>query len=122
HLHVLVHLAGAGKLGLRLLVTPYALVERAEAEVTVGRERPRTELLGQGERLAVVALGLVGLWRVAVGGDLAQEAQRPGLVAAFLVVTGEIQSASGDMDGFIYATGPQVALAEIGQPERRGVL
>src|SRR5712692_2315196 len=94
-----------------------ALVECAEREVAVGDEWAHAQFGGKGKRLAVVAFGLLDVGQA--GGDLAQEAQRPSLVAAFLVVTGAPQSTVGGLACVICAPGPQIPLGEINEPGHR---
>jgi hypothetical protein len=54
-------------------------VEPAEAEVAVGDEGAHPQLLGERERVTVVAVSV--LWGIAAGGDLAEETEGPRLVA-----------------------------------------
>jgi hypothetical protein len=63
--------------------------------VAVGLERAHAQLLGQGEGLAVVAGGGLDLCRRLARRALAQEPQGPGLVAALLVLAGEVESLCG---------------------------
>ena len=55
-----------------------------EAEVAVGLERAHAQFLGQGEGLAVVGLGWLDVWGLALRGNLAEEPQGLRLVASFL--------------------------------------
>ena len=55
----------------------------------MGRERAHAKLLGDGEGLAIATLGHFGLDEIAMFVDLAQEPERPRLVAALLPVAGE---------------------------------
>lgn len=48
----------------------------------MGCQRPHTEFVGEGERLAVVGLGLVCFGRLGAGRDLAEEPPGASLIAA----------------------------------------
>jgi hypothetical protein len=61
-------------LGLRLV--PRLPVEPAGAEVAVGAQRSHSQLLGQGQGLAVGGIGLLGFGRPMLREDLADEAER----------------------------------------------
>ena len=75
------------------------------AKVAVGQERAHTELLSQGEGLAVVVFGWLDLGGITMRSDLAEEAQGPRLVAPFLVRTGEIKGLHGAGVGLLQAAG-----------------
>ena len=70
-------------------------MQGTEAKVAVGLKRTHAELVGQGERLAVVISGLLAFWRFASRRNLAEEVQGMRLVTAFLVRTGERQRPLG---------------------------
>jgi hypothetical protein len=70
------------------------------------------QLRSQGEGLAVVGLGRRALWRFAPCCDGAEEAQGIGLVAAFLVLTGECQRTLGEGVRLLQAAGQQICLSE----------
>ena len=53
-------------------------------------------------------------------GDLAQEPERPRFVATFLVITGKRESALGGLARILHSPGEQIALTQIGNPERLG--
>ena len=57
HVHLAVHRRRGGEVLLRLLALARAPVELAEAEVAVGDEGAHPELLGERERVTVVAVG-----------------------------------------------------------------
>ena len=65
--------------------------------MAVGLEGAHAELVGQGEGLAVVAGNGLDLGGSAVRGDLSQEPQGPGLMAAFVVLTGVIEGTPGKL-------------------------
>ncbi len=58
-----------------LLALACSLVEIAEAAVAVGNEGMHLQLLGERERVTVVAVSVVR--GIAAGGDLAEEAEGP---------------------------------------------
>jgi len=62
-----------------VLFRPRALagpaIELAEPEVAVGHEWSHPQLLGQGQRLPVLAFGLVEIGTIPTGRDLAAQAQ-----------------------------------------------
>src|SRR5215213_7330502 len=103
------------------------LVQRAEAEVAVGRERAHAQLVGEGEHLMVVALGLLDVRRLGARGDLAEQPERPRLVASFLVVPRVHKSTPRSLSRLFWPTGQQICFAEPGDlsrifllPEPRG--
>src|SRR5262245_7125118 len=96
HLHAAVHVDRGRQLALSLLATTSALVELAQPEVAVGRQRAHLELVGQGQRLAVVGFGLLHFGWISPGGDLAKEAERPRFVAALIVLAGLREGAPGN--------------------------
>ena len=57
-----------------MLAAPQCLIQSAEAAVAVGLERAHAQLLGQGEGLAVVGFGQLGLWGLALHRNVAKEA------------------------------------------------
>jgi hypothetical protein len=58
------------------------------------------------------------VWRVGLCGDLAEEAQYPGLVAALLLPVREVEGASGDRQRVVPPAGQEVRLPEVGEEER----
>jgi hypothetical protein len=89
-----------------------APVELAETKVAVGGERAHAELVGPGEGLAVMSLRRLQIGRVGVGGDLAEEAQDPGLVATLLLLVREVEGAPGDRERVVPAAGQEMRLPE----------
>ena len=79
---------------LRLLVIARAPVELAEAKVAVGDERVHLQLLGERERVTVVAVSV--LRGIVAGGDLAEEPEGPRLVAALTALAGKGQGSPGE--------------------------
>src|SRR5215471_14318444 len=80
HVHLAVHPRRHPQVlvGLRLPTRP--LEELTEMEVAMRDERPGSECLGQGQRLAVVAVGLLDINGITMGGDLAKQSETPGFV------------------------------------------
>ena len=101
---------------LRLLALARAPVELAEAEVAVGDEGAHAERLGEGERVAVVALRV--LRGIAAGGDLAEEAEGPRLAAALIALAGKGQGSPGEFASVLEPVGEDVRFAQIHQEER----
>ena len=58
-----------------LLALARAPVELAEAEVAVGDERAHAQRLGEGQGLAIVGLGALGVEAVGMGRDVAEQVQ-----------------------------------------------
>ena len=94
---------------LRLLALASAPVELAEAEVAVGDERAHPELLGERERVTVMAVSV--LRRIAAGGDLAEEAERPRFVGALTALAGKGQGSPGECESVLEPVGEDVRLA-----------
>ena len=95
HIHGTVQLNGGGQFNTGLLWPSQLEVQGTEAQVAVRLERAHAQLLGQGEGLAVVAGGGLALGGLLARRALAQEPQGPGLVAALLVLAGEVESLCG---------------------------
>ena len=87
--------------------------------VAVRLERAHAQFLGQGEGLAVVTGGGLALGGRLVRRALAQEPQGPGLVAALLVLAGEIDRLHGACVRVFQATRQQIHLTEAGDQERQ---
>ena len=81
--------------------------------MTVGDEGPHPQLLGERERVTVVAGSVLRL--IAAGGDLAEEAERPRLPTALTVLTGEGQGSRGDCESVLEPVGEDVCFAQIGE-------
>jgi hypothetical protein len=79
--------------------------------VAEGLERCHPKCGSQSQRLSVDSLGWLDGGRVVLSIDLAEEAQAPGLMAAFLVGTGKIERAHRERHGLIDAAGQQIGLA-----------
>ena len=94
-------------------------IQRAETPVAVRLERAHAQLLGQGEGLAVVAGGRLALSGRLARRALAEEPQRPGLVAALLVLAGELDSLRGTLARVFQAASQQIRLAEADDRRRQ---
>ncbi len=88
HLHGTVQLDGGGQFGTGLLPLAELGIQGTETVVAMGDQRAHAEILGQGEGLSVVGFGFFDMRRIALRRNVAEEAQDPRLVAAFLVLTG----------------------------------
>jgi hypothetical protein len=86
--------------------------ELPDAEVTVGLERAYAKFVGQGERLAVVVLGLIALGGLAPRRHLAEEAKGILLVAPFLVPTGTCSPMDGETVCLLMTAGQQLRLTQ----------
>src|SRR4030095_10414719 len=91
-------------------------VELGEAEVAVGDKRAHAELLGEGERVAVVAVSV--LRGIAAGGDLAEETEGPRLVAALTALSGKGEGAVDEYNRLIDPVGEQARFAHVRDDER----
>ena len=83
HAHLTVHRGRGRQVLLGLCAIMGAPVELAETEVAVGGERAHAEVGGQRVRVTVVGFCLRDTGRIAVRGDLAEEADRNGLHRPF---------------------------------------
>ena len=73
HVHGTVQRDGSGQLDAGLLWPSQLGIQDAKTEVAVGLEWTHTEIVGQGEGLAVVGFGLLGIRRITTCGGLAEE-------------------------------------------------
>src|SRR5262245_55307862 len=103
HVHRAVHLDGGGRLSAGLLLPSRLGVESAEVRIAVRRERAHAQFLSQGEGLAVMSGSLVDVRGIAMGSDLAEEAQGIRLIAVFLVGTDGLQRPLGEDVRFLQA-------------------
>src|SRR5262245_66631911 len=90
HVHLSVHRGGGGKVLVGLLAFARAPVQRAEAKVAVGDERAHFELGGKGHGGGIVRFGRRHIWAAKMGGNLAEEPERPRLIASFTTPAGEL--------------------------------
>ena len=70
------------------------------------------------EGLAAVLLGGLRVEGVGVRGDLAEEAEDPGLVAALLLPVREVEGVPGNRSRVVRVAGQEVRLPEVGVEER----
>jgi len=77
-------------------------------------ERAHAQRLSQGEGLAVVACSGLDLWGRLPRHALAQEPQGPGLVAALLILAGELDRLRGALARLFQPASQQIRLAEAG--------
>src|SRR5262249_4917169 len=80
--------------------------------MAVRLERAHAKCLGQGKSLTVMGCGQLDLWRIAMGGNLTQEAQGRCLAPALLMLTGERQRALGERVRVLQAAGQQVRFSQ----------
>src|SRR5712691_6385597 len=116
HVHLAVHRRRGREVLLRLLLLARAPVELAEAEVAVGDEGAHAELLGERERVTIVAVSV--LRGIAAGGDLAEEPEGPRLVAALTALPGKAQGSPGEFESVLEPVREDVRFAQIPQEER----
>ena len=90
HLHSAVHLVGREQRGAGLLPLASRVIQRTEAAVAVRLERAHAQLLGEGQSLLVVGASWFDLRGLVMHGDVAEEVERPGLVASLPVHVGEL--------------------------------
>src|SRR5262245_39295014 len=108
HPHLAVHRRGGCQMLPCLRPVPGTLVQLAEPEVAVGGEGSHAEFGGQSPCVTVVANRPFNRRRIAVRGDLAQEAKRPALEPAVLERAEELEDVSGKMARALGTTGTEV--------------
>src|SRR3972149_6862548 len=106
HVHLAVHRRRGREVLLALMPLTRAPVELAEPEVAVGDERAHPQLLGERERVTVVAVSV--LRGIAAGGDLTQGPQGPRLVGALAALAGEGQGSPGECESVLEPVGKDV--------------
>src|SRR5437879_5883921 len=85
----MVQIESSRELGTGLLPLTGRGIQRTEATVAVGDKWAHAEFVGQGEGLAVAGFSPLAFWKFAPRCNRTKEPQGIGLVAAFLVCTGE---------------------------------
>ena len=118
HAHLAVHRGRGRQVLLGLCAITGAPVELAGTEVAVGVERAHAEVGGQRVRVTVVGFCLRDTGRIAVRGDLAEEADRMSPHAALASITGDAERLLGAMGCIVRSASQQVRLAERGQQQR----
>jgi len=116
HVHIAVQRYCGGEVLADLLLLLCTLIELAKAEVAVGDERAHPKPLGERERLTVVARSVV--WVIVAGGDLAEEAKSPRLVAASTVLAGKAQGSPDAFESVVEPVGEDVRFAQKRQEAR----
>src|SRR5436190_18611983 len=116
HAHVAVHRRRRRDVLLGLLALAGAPKELAETEVAVGDEGAHPELLGERERVTVVAVSV--LRGIAAGGDLAEQAEGPRLVGTLSALARKGQGSPGEFEGILEPAGEGVCLAQIPEEAR----
>ena len=84
----------------------------------MGRERAHAKLIGQRHGLSVGGFGCLGIRGLALCGNLTEEPQGIGLVAALLEVPGAIEGLPGLLARVRDAAGQQIRFAEMRHEER----
>ena len=112
HIHGPVEFNGGGQLGAGLLRPAGLRIQRPSPWWQWASSGPHAECLGQGQGLLVVGFGLRGIGGVGVGMDGAQLVQRMRLVAAFLVLPGQVERLVGVLPGLLAASRQTTDLAE----------
>ena len=79
--------------------------------MAVGDEGAHPEVLGERERVTVVAASV--LRGIAVGGDLTEEAEGPRFVAALTALAGTGQGSPGEFESVLEPVGEDVRFAQI---------
>jgi len=92
--------------------------EPAETEVAVGLEGAHAKLTGQRLGLKIATFGGLEAGGIGVGGDLAQEAEGPRLMAAFTTPTSEHHGAVGAGPGVLDLVREQIRLAKLPDAKR----
>jgi hypothetical protein len=87
-------------------------IQRPQAAVAVGLERPHPQLVGQGEGLAIVIFGPVPLRRFVLRRNVAEEAQGIGLVTPLLARRGKGEGLPGEVMGLLDVSSQQPGLAQ----------
>src|SRR5262245_10567874 len=113
HVHFAVHRRCDGQVLLSLLLLPSAAMRLAETEVAVGDEWPHAEFRRQSYGGAVVRFRRHHVGAGMMGGDLAEEAKSPRLIAARTTLTGDRHSAVGPEAGVGDLVREQVRLADV---------
>jgi hypothetical protein len=118
HAHLAIHRRRRRDVLFRLLMRARAPVELAEAEVTVRDDGPHPELLGEGQRLTIVAFSVFE--RVAADGDVTEEAQCRRFVGPVTTLAVERQASRGELESVPDPIGEDVHLGQIPQEDPVG--
>jgi hypothetical protein len=86
--------------------------------MAVGHERTHAEFLGQDEGLLVVGFSLHDIGRIGVGMDNAKLVQRERLIAAVLLLPGQVERLARVLQGLCTVSLQTTALAESGPADR----
>src|SRR4029453_17264628 len=109
---------GGGQFSAGLLSSVNLTIEHAEAIVAVSLERTYAEFVRQGEGFSVVGVSFFDFRGIAMGGNVAEEAQGIRLVAPFLVLMGERQRTLGEGVRLLQAAGQHLRFAQGETTER----
>ena len=112
HVHSAVQLDSGRQLGSGLLCPAGPAVQPAQPLVAVGHERAHAQFFSQGQGLLVVRFGRRHIGGVGVGMDGAKLVQRGRLVAAFLLLPGQVERLACVLPGLLAAPRQRPDLAE----------
>src|SRR5262245_28120485 len=84
--------------------------------MAVGDEGAHPELLGERERVTIVAVSV--LRGIATSADLAEEPEGPRFGAALTALAGKGQGSPGEFEGVLEPVGEDIRFAQIHQEER----
>src|SRR5258705_5885465 len=113
HLHLVVHRRRGGEMLTRVIPLVCPPVELAEADVAVGKERAHPELLGERQGCTVVALRVSTVEGTGMSGDLAEEVEGPGFVAALPALSCKAEGPAGKGDRVVESVREQARLAHL---------
>src|SRR5262245_55077279 len=116
HAHVAVHRRRGDEMVASLLMLADVHGQLAETEVAVGDEGAHPELLSERERVTIVAVSVVR--RIAASDGVAEEPQRPRLVAALTALAGKRQGSFGECDRILQLAGMEIDIAQEDEKER----
>ena len=110
HLHSTVESNRSGQGGAGLLPLAGGGVQGPKAQVTVGLQGTHAEALSQGEGVLVVRGGVHHVWSSTAGGNLAEEPQRPRLLAPHFAMAGVRKRTLGQPVGLLHIPGKEICL------------
>src|SRR5215510_8887348 len=85
--------------------------------MAMGQERAHAEFVGQGHSLTVIVCSRLGYQRITLRSDVAEEPEGPCLMSPFLVLTADLESALGQCERLVHASGQHRGLALPGEGE-----
>src|SRR5438445_13883150 len=91
----------------------------SKPELTVRPQRLHPQRFAQPQRLPIIRLSLLSLWRFAMERDVGEHFQRPSFMPAFLMLPRQIQGSVCGGARFIYAAAQQISFAQPYRAERQ---